>query len=77
MHLRVKLLGGRARVVRPGHIVFSEVVSAVFCVPFIITVCPGQCAAEGGVKVEQSPGDDGVIVEGYIQGNDADGETNA
>jgi len=76
MHLRVKLLGRWAWRVSPGHVVFSEVVSAVFCVPFIITVGPGQSATEGGVEVEQSPGDDSVIVEGHIQCNDADGETN-
>lgn len=76
MHLRVKLFGRWAWVVSPGHVVFSEVVSAVFCVPGIITAGPGQSAAEGGVEVEQSPGDDGVIVEGHIQCNDADGETN-
>lgn len=76
VHLRVKLLGRWAWIVCPGYVIFPEVVSAVFCVPFIITAGPGQSAAERGVEVEQSPGDDGVIVEGHIQCNDADGETN-
>lgn len=77
MHLRVKLLGRWARVVGPRHVVLAKVVGAVFRVPCIVTVCPWQSAAERRVEVEQRPRDDGVVVEGDIQRNDADGETDA
>lgn len=75
MHLRVKLLGRRARVVRPRHVVLAEVVGAVLCVPRIVAARPRKRAAERRVEVEQGPGDDGVVVERDVQRDDADGET--
>lgn len=77
MHLRVKLLSRRARVVRPGHVILAEVVGAVFRVPRVVAARPGQSAAERWVEVEQGPRDDGVVVEWDVQRNDADGETDA
>lgn len=73
MHLRVKFLCWRPGEIRPGDVVHPEVVGAVGGVPNIVTVCPGQDAGEGGVEVEERPRDDGVVVEGDIQGDDADG----
>lgn len=77
MHLRVKLLSWWAWVIRPRHIVLPKVVGAVFCVPFIIAARPWKSAAEWWVEVEQGPRDDGVVVEGDVQGDDADGKTDA
>lgn len=73
MHLRVKFLCWRPGGICPGDVVQSEVVGAVGGVPHVVAVCPGQDAGEGGVEVEERPGDDGVVVEGHIQGDDADG----
>lgn len=73
MHLRVKFLCWRPGGICPGDVVNPEVIGTVGGVPYIVTVCPGQDAGEGGVEVEERPGDDGVVVEGHIQGDDADG----
>lgn len=73
MHLHVKFLCRRPGGICPSHIIHSKVVGAVGGVPDVITVCPGEDAGEGGVEVEQGPGDDGVVVEGHVQSNDTDG----
>lgn len=77
MDLRVKFLSRWPGVVIPGHVVFQEVVGAVFSVPGIVTVGPGQDAGEGRVEVEKCPGDDGVVVEGDVQRDDTDRIPNA
>lgn len=77
IHLRVKLLGWWAGVICPCHVVLAKVVGAVFRVPCIVTACPWQSAAKWWVEVEQCPCDDGVVVEGDVQCDDADGETDA
>lgn len=66
MHLRVKFLCRRPGGICPSHVIHAKVVGAVGGVPDIITVCPGEDAGEGGVEVEQGPGDDGVVVEGHV-----------
>lgn len=73
MHLRVKFLRWRPGGVGPSDVVRAKVVGAVGGVPHIVAVCPGQDAGEGGVEVEEGPGDDGVVVEGHVQSDDADG----
>lgn len=73
MHLRVKFLGRRPGGIRPGDIVNAKIVGAVGGIPHIVAVCPRQDAGERGVEVEEGPGDDGVVVEGHIQGDDTDG----
>lgn len=77
MRLRVKLLGGGPGEVGPGHVALPEVVGAVRGVPGVVTARPGQGAREGGVEVVESPGDDGVVVEGDVEADDADGKANA
>lgn len=76
-HSRVKLLSGRPGEVGPGDIVVAKVVGAVDRVPRVVTVGPRQSAGEGRVEVEEGPGNDGVVVEGHIQPDDADGKTNS
>lgn len=77
MHLRVKLLGWWAWVISPRHVVLPKVAGAVFRVPCIVAVRPWKSAAERWVEVEQRPRDDGVVVEGDVQRDDADGKTDA
>lgn len=77
MHLRVKLFRWRLGEGSPSHIALSKVVGAVGGVPGIVTACPGQGAREGGVEIVQGPGDDGVVVEGDVQGDDANSKANA
>lgn len=73
MHLRVKFLCRRPGGIRPGDVVHAKIVGAVGGVPHIVAVSPRQDAGERGIEVEEGPGDDGVVVEGHIQSDDADG----
>lgn len=70
MHLRVKFLSRRPGGIRPGDVVNAKIVGAVGGVPHIVTVSPRKDGGEGGVEIEKGPGDDGVVVEGHIQGDD-------
>lgn len=47
----------------------SVEIGAVGTVPGVVAVDPGQFTGERGEQVEQSPGDDDVIVESHIQGD--------
>lgn len=60
---------------RPGDVVVGEVVGAVASVPGVPAAGPGQLVREGGDEVVQSPGHDGVVIGGDVEGNDADGVT--
>lgn len=73
MHLRVKFLCRRPGGICPGDVVHAKIVGAVGGVPHIVAVSPRQDAGERGIEVEEGPGDDGVVVEGHIQSDDADG----
>ncbi len=42
-------------------------VGAVGAVPGVVAVDPGQLRGEGREQVEESPGDDHVIVEAHVQ----------
>ena len=77
IHSRVELLRGGFGGVGPGDVVSAKVVGAVRRVPGVVTAGPGQGGGEGGVEVEEGPGDDGVVVEGHVQGDDADGVPDA
>lgn len=78
MHLRIELLGRRSGGVGPGHVhVGRQVVGAVDGVPFVAAGGPRQSGTEGGQEVVQGPGHDGVVIEGNVQGNDADGKAYA
>lgn len=70
MHLRVKFLCRRPGGISPSDVVLPEIVGAVWRVPHVVAVGPGQDAGEGRVEVEEGPGDDGVVVEGHVQRND-------
>lgn len=76
MHLRVKFLCWRPGGVCPGDVVHAKVVGAVGGIPHIVAVCPRQNGGEGGVEVEEGPGDDGVVVEGDIESDDTNGISN-
>lgn len=76
-HSRVKLLGRGPGEVGPGHVALPKVVGAVRGVPGVVTAGPGQGAREGGVEVVESPGNDGVVVEGDVEADDADGKADA
>jgi len=76
-HLRIKLFGGGPGDVGPGHVAPPEVVGAVGRVPGVVAARPGQGAREGRVEVVESPGDDGVVVEGDVEADDANGEADA
>lgn len=43
---------------------------AVGTVPRVVAVDPGQLGGEGGEEVEQGPGDDNVVVEAHVEGNE-------
>lgn len=73
MHLRVKFLCRRLGGIRPGDVVHVKIVGAVRGIPHIVAVCPRQDAGEGGVEVEEGPGNDGVVVEGDIESDDTNG----
>lgn len=73
MHLRVKFLCGRSGGICPGDVVRAKIVGAVGGIPHVVAVCPRQDGGERGVEVEESPGDDGVVVERHIECDDADG----
>lgn len=60
----------------PGDVVLGEVVGAVASVPGVLAAGPGQLVREGGDEVVERPGNDGVVVGGDIEGNDADGIAN-
>lgn len=75
--LHVELLGRRGRRVGPGHVVVSgHVMVAVGRVPAVGAAAPGQRGLEGGQEVVQGPGHDGVVVEGDVERDDANRETN-
>lgn len=61
---------------RPGDVVLGEVVGAVGGVPGVLAAGPGQLVREGGDEVVECPGNDGVVVGGDVEGNDADGVAN-
>lgn len=61
----------------PGDVILGEVVGAVASVPGVLAAGPGQLVREGGDEVVERPGNDGVVVGGDIEGNDADGIANA
>lgn len=73
MHLRVKFLCRRPGFIRPGDVIHAKIVGAVGSVPHIVAVRPRQDGGERGIEVEEGPGDDGVVVEGHIEGNDTNG----
>lgn len=73
MHLRVKFLCRRPGGIGPGDVVHAKIVSAVGGIPHIVAVRPRQDGGEGGVEVEEGPGDDGVVIEGHIESDDANG----
>ena len=73
MNLRVKFLCGRPGGIRPGDVVRAKVVGAVGGVPHVVAVCPRQDGGKRVVEVEEGPGDDGVVVEGHVQGDDTNG----
>lgn len=75
--LRVELFSGGPGEVGPGHVAPPEVVGAVGCVPGVVAAGPGQGAREGRAQVVESPGDDGVVVEGDVEANDANGKADA
>lgn len=45
---------------------------AVGTVPRVVAVDPRQLAGEGGEEVEHGPGDDDVVVEAHVEGNEDD-----
>lgn len=77
IHSRVKLFSRGPGEVGPGHVALPKVVGAVRGVPGVVTARPGQGAREGGVEVVESPGYDGVVVEGDVEADDADGKADA
>lgn len=77
MHLRIKLFSRGPGEVGPGHIASPKVVGAGRCVPGVVAARPGQGAREGRVEVVESPGNDGVVVEGDVQANDANSKADA
>lgn len=77
MHLRIELLGRRDGLIGPGDVAVSgQILLAVGCVPGVFACRPRKCRVEGGQQVIQSPGHDGVVVEGNVEGNNADGKAN-
>ena len=52
-------------------------VRAVGTVPAVVAVDPGQVAGERGEEVKQRPGDDDVIVEANVEGNEDHCEADA
>lgn len=77
MHLRIELLGRRDGFIGPGNVaVGGQILLAVGRVPGVFACRPRKRRVEGGQQVIQSPGHDGVVVKGNVQGNNADGKTN-
>ncbi len=75
MHLHIELFSRRDRVVGPGDIqVGGQVVGAVGSVPLVGAGGPGQRGTKGGQEVVESPGHYGIVVEGNIECNNADGK---
>lgn len=75
MHLRIELLGGGGGGVGPRHVaVCGQVLVTVGSVPVVDAGGPGQGGLKRGEQVVQGPGHDGVVVEGYVEGYDADGK---
>lgn len=75
MHLRIELLGRGGGRVGPRHIVVAgHVTVTVGCVPAVGAGGPGQGGSKGCQQVVQGPGHDGVVVEGDVEGYDADGK---
>jgi len=75
MHLHIELLSRRDGVFGPGDIqVGGQVAGAVGSVPPVVAGGPGQCGVKGGQEVVESPGHYGIVVEGNVKCNDADGK---
>lgn len=75
MHLRIELLGWRRGRVCPRHVVVGgHVAVAVGRVPAVAAGGPGQGGPKRREQVVESPGHDGVVVEGDVEGDDADGK---
>lgn len=75
MHLRIELLGGGGGGVGPRHVVVGvQVLVTVDRVPAVGAGGPGQSGLKGRYQIVQGPGHDGVVVEGYVEGYDADGK---
>lgn len=75
MHLRIEFLGGGCGGVGPRHVVVGgHVAVTVGCVPSVVAGAPRQGRLKRRQQVVQRPGHDGVVVEGYVEGYDADGE---
>lgn len=75
MHLRIELLGRRRGGVGPRHVVVGgHVAITVGRVPRVVAGGPGQGGPQWWQQVVQGPGHDGVVVEGDVEGYDADGE---
>lgn len=73
MHLRIELLGGGGWGVGPRHVVVGgHVTVTVGGVPAVGAGGPGQGGPKWRQQVVQGPGHDCVVVEGYIEGYDAD-----
>lgn len=52
-------------------------VGAVGAVPGVATVSPGQVEGERGEEVVERPGDDDIVVEADVQGDEDDSVANA
>lgn len=77
MHLHIEFLRGRGGGVGPRHVVVcGHVLVAIRGVPAVGAGTPGQGGLKWWQEVIQRPGHDGVVVEGYVQGDDANSETN-
>lgn len=77
VHLHIELLCRRGGGVGPGHVVVrGHVVVAVSSVPAVGAGTPGQRGLKGGQEVVQGPGHDGVVVEGDVEGYDANSKPN-
>ncbi len=73
-YLLIELFSRRDRVAGPGNIqVGGQVVGAVGSVPLVGAGGPGQCGTKGGQEVVECPGHYGIVVEGDVECNDADG----
>lgn len=77
MHLHIEFLRRRGGGVGPRHVVVrGHVLVAICSVPAVGAGTPGQGGLKRWQEVVQRPGHDGVVVEGYVEGDDANGETN-
>lgn len=76
MYLRIEFLRWGGGGVGPGHVVVrGHVLVAVSGVPAVGAGAPGQGGLERRQEVVQRPGHDGVVVEGDVESDDANSET--